>query len=99
MRHRAGGAVPPSRRQQWSAARGLDRSGSYLLIAVDFWTKQSRPVRDAPVKHGVHKIAMREFPKTREWHNVDRETFQAEIAPLRKPAVLRGLAADWPAVR
>jgi hypothetical protein len=42
---------------------------------------------------------MREFPKTREWHNVDRERFRAEIAPLRRPAVLRGLAADWPAVR
>jgi hypothetical protein len=42
---------------------------------------------------------MREFSKTREWRNVDRELFRAEIAPLRKPAVLRGLAADWPAVR
>lgn len=42
---------------------------------------------------------MRDFPKTREWHDVDRELFRSEIAPLRKPAVLRGLAADWPAVR
>jgi hypothetical protein len=41
---------------------------------------------------------MREFAKTREWHDVDRERFRAEVAPLRKPAVLRGLAADWPAV-
>lgn len=42
---------------------------------------------------------MREFSKTREWHDVDRERFRAEIAPLRKPAILRGIAADWPAVR
>src|SRR5688500_4335814 len=42
---------------------------------------------------------MRDFPKTREWHDVDRERFRTEIAPLRRPAVLRGLAADWPAVR
>jgi hypothetical protein len=42
---------------------------------------------------------MLDFPKTREWHNVDSERFRAEIAPLRKPAVLRGLAADWPAVQ
>jgi hypothetical protein len=42
---------------------------------------------------------MREFAKTREWHDVDREKFRSEIAQLRRPAVLRGLAADWPAVR
>ncbi len=42
---------------------------------------------------------MHEFSKTREWRNVDRELFRAEIAPLREPAVLRGLAAEWPAVR
>ena len=42
---------------------------------------------------------MREFAKTREWQDVDGERFRAEIAPLRKPAVLRGLAADWPAVK
>ena len=42
---------------------------------------------------------MREFAKTREWQDVDSERFRAEIAPLRKPAVLRGLAADWPAVK
>lgn len=42
---------------------------------------------------------MAELSKTREWHGVGREQFCAEIAPLRKPAVLRGLAADWPAVR
>lgn len=42
---------------------------------------------------------MDEFAKTQEWHQVDREQFRTEIAPLRRPAVLRGLAADWPAVR
>lgn len=42
---------------------------------------------------------MHDFRKTREWHDVDRERFRTEIAPLRRPAVLRGLAADWPAVR
>lgn len=42
---------------------------------------------------------MREFASTREWRDVDREFFRTEIAPLRKPAVLRGFAADWPAVR
>ena len=42
---------------------------------------------------------MREFAETREWQDVDRERFRTEIAPLRKPAVLRGLAADWPAVQ
>jgi Cupin-like domain len=42
---------------------------------------------------------MREPPRTPEWRNVDRDIFWKEIVPLRKPAVLRGLAADWPAVR
>ncbi len=35
----------------------------------------------------------------REWLNVDRSLFMAEIAPLAKPAVLRGLVRDWPSVR
>ena len=34
-----------------------------------------------------------------EWRNVDQATFRNEIVPLNKPAVLRGLVADWPAVR
>jgi Cupin-like domain len=34
----------------------------------------------------------------REWQNVDRALFMAEIAPLAKPAVLRGLVRDWPSV-
>jgi hypothetical protein len=39
------------------------------------------------------------FQTVREWHNVDRTLFEAEILPLGQPAVLRGLVADWPAVR
>jgi hypothetical protein len=34
-----------------------------------------------------------------EWRDVDRRTFQAEIEPLRQPAVLRGLVAHWPLVQ
>jgi hypothetical protein len=34
----------------------------------------------------------------REFSNVDRRMFAEEIRPLGQPAVLRGLAADWPAV-
>lgn len=35
----------------------------------------------------------------REWRNIDRTTFENEIAPLNKPAVLRGLADDWTIVK
>lgn len=35
----------------------------------------------------------------REWRDVDRARFEAEIVPLGQPAVLRGLVADWPAVQ
>jgi hypothetical protein len=42
---------------------------------------------------------MRELPRTPEWRDVDRDTFVNEIVPLRRPAVLRGLASGWPAVR
>ena len=41
----------------------------------------------------------RELPQVREWHNVDSGTFQNEIVPLNQPAVLKGVARDWPAVR
>jgi hypothetical protein len=34
-----------------------------------------------------------------EYENVDRERFEREIVPKAEPAVLRGLVADWPAVR
>jgi hypothetical protein len=42
---------------------------------------------------------MRELLRTPEWHNVDQDMFRNEIVPRRRPAVLRGLAGDWPAVR
>lgn len=34
-----------------------------------------------------------------EYRQVDRERFEREIVPAGRPAVLRGLCADWPAVR
>ena len=37
--------------------------------------------------------------KTREWHNVDLQTLRGEIIPRDRPAVLKGLAAQWPIVR
>lgn len=33
-----------------------------------------------------------------ELHGVDRDRFDAEIRPACRPVVLRGIAADWPAV-
>jgi hypothetical protein len=33
-----------------------------------------------------------------EFHGIDRARFEAEIVPAARPALLRGLAADWPAV-
>jgi hypothetical protein len=35
----------------------------------------------------------------REWQHVDRALFRDEIAPLAKPAVLKGLVRDWPSVQ
>ncbi|MDR3527577.1 MAG: cupin-like domain-containing protein [Rhizomicrobium sp.] len=37
--------------------------------------------------------------KIPEWRNVDAEMFRHEILPQAKPAVLRGLVAQWPAVQ
>jgi hypothetical protein len=34
-----------------------------------------------------------------DYHGIDRACFEAEIVPAARPAILRGLAADWPAVR
>jgi len=34
-----------------------------------------------------------------EYHDIDRERFDNEIVPPGKPAVLRGLVADWAAVK
>lgn len=39
------------------------------------------------------------LPKVREWHDVDLATFDNAILPENKPAVLRGLMRDWPAVQ
>jgi hypothetical protein len=35
----------------------------------------------------------------REWRGVDRLVFENDIVPLGRPAVLRGIVADWPSVR
>ena len=40
-----------------------------------------------------------ELPRTQEWHGVDLATFRGEITPRNRPAVMRGLVADWPCVR
>jgi hypothetical protein len=37
--------------------------------------------------------------KIEDWHNVDRSVFENEIFPANRPAVLRGLLRDWPAVQ
>lgn len=34
-----------------------------------------------------------------QWRNVDQRIFDTEIVASRKPAVLKGLVADWPLVR
>jgi hypothetical protein len=42
---------------------------------------------------------MRAPPIVREWRDVDLATFTNAILPENKPAVLKGLVKDWPAVR
>lgn len=42
---------------------------------------------------------MHDLPKIREWRNVDLATFRNEIVPAYRPAVLKGLVADWKLVR
>jgi hypothetical protein len=37
-------------------------------------------------------------PSLPEWHRVDRARFESEVIPANEPAILRGLAAHWPAV-
>ncbi|WP_205412198.1 cupin-like domain-containing protein [Sphingomonas crusticola] len=37
--------------------------------------------------------------QVRDYRGVDQRRFREEIMPLSQPAVLRGAAADWPAVR
>ncbi|HEY4077177.1 MAG TPA: cupin-like domain-containing protein, partial [Rhizomicrobium sp.] len=39
------------------------------------------------------------LPRTTEWRNVDAATFRKEIIPRDRPAVLKGLVADWPVVQ
>lgn len=39
------------------------------------------------------------FPAIAEWHQVTPQLFQEEIAPLYRPAILRGLVKDWPLVQ
>ena len=48
---------------------------------------------------GVDVTQKRVTARTREWRNVDYETFHSEIRPLNRPAVLKGLVGDWPVVR
>ena len=40
-----------------------------------------------------------EICKTREWRNVDAVMFRNKIVPHSRPAILKGLVADWPAVK
>src|SRR4051794_39512915 len=40
-----------------------------------------------------------ELQRIPEWHNVDRQTFEREIATQYRPAVLKGVVGNWPAVR
>lgn len=42
---------------------------------------------------------MASMAKIREYEGVDAHRFREEIMPAAQPAVLRGVAADWPAVR
>src|SRR5271165_5759265 len=44
-------------------------------------------------------IAHQSLAAIAEWRDVDAETFAAEIRPRQRPAVLRGLVSDWPAVQ
>lgn len=37
--------------------------------------------------------------RTAEWHDVDAAIFRDQIVPADRPAVLKGLVKDWPAVR
>ena len=34
-----------------------------------------------------------------EWHNPDQQTFEREVLAARRPAVLRGVASQWPLVQ
>jgi hypothetical protein len=47
----------------------------------------------------IDAVMGREFQSIAEWSDVTAEIFRDEIFPRQKPAVLRGLAEGWPAVR
>ena len=38
------------------------------------------------------------LPSLPQWHDVDRARFESEVITANEPAILRGLAAHWPAV-
>ena len=42
---------------------------------------------------------MTTLKKIEDWQNVDRAIFENEVIPTNRPAVLRGLLRDWPAVQ
>src|SRR6478672_6884833 len=58
----------------------------------------SRPVPPGPFPppHRAMNQALQQIP---EWHDVDAAVFRNEIATVYRPAVLRGIVRDWPAVR
>ena len=41
---------------------------------------------------------MTDLKQIEEWKRVDRSVFENEIVPADRPAVMRGLVGDWPAV-
>jgi hypothetical protein len=45
------------------------------------------------------KFMSQTFATTAEWHNVDAAVFRREILPRSRPAILRGVVRDWPAVQ
>lgn len=43
--------------------------------------------------------ALASLSRVAEWRDVDADFFRTRILPENRPAILRGLVADWPAVR
>ena len=39
------------------------------------------------------------LPQIAQWYDVDSSTIENEIAPLHRPAILKGLLKDWPIVK
>jgi hypothetical protein len=44
-------------------------------------------------------MAARQPSPIKEWRDVDSATFAREIVARNEPAVIRGVANDWPMVR